>query len=79
MLVHDVELGAVARRERHRLAVLGSQPADELRVLGRADVEQLAELHGSAVVRGADEDEMHQKCVTGTRVTATSAKAASAR
>jgi hypothetical protein len=79
ILVDNVELRAVAGGERDRLTVLTRQPADELRVLRRADVELLAKLHGSPVMRCTDEDEVHQKCVTGTRATATRAKAASAR
>ena len=59
IVVDDVELGAVAGGERDRLALLTGQPADELRVLRRADVELLAELDGGPVVRGADEDEVH--------------------
>jgi hypothetical protein len=58
IVVDDVELGAVAGGERDRLALLTGQPADELRVLRRADVELLAELDWGPVVRGADEDEV---------------------
>ena len=78
----DVELGAVARREAHRLAAALREPRGER--LRRLPLERdpLAQLDRRVVVRGADEDEAdHPKCPAGmtTRTTMTSAKPASAR
>src|SRR5688572_5837815 len=81
-LVDRVDLGAVARREDDCLRAAGGEAlersAPEIRVVG----EQLTELHRSALVRGADEDEPHQKCAKGVstrRTRTTSRKPVSAR
>ena len=53
----DVQLGAVARREAHRLAADGCEPRRELRAVLAVERDPLAQLDGRVVVRGADEDE----------------------
>src|SRR5581483_10135816 len=74
----DVQLGAVARRQAHG-------PAEALRERVRlvaVECDALAQLDGSVVVRGADENELrHPKWVAGraSRTTMTSAKPVSAR
>ena len=59
--VRKVEAGAVARRECDGLAVSSGEQRDELAAESRAEGEPLSELDRSAVVRCADEDDVHQK------------------
>src|SRR5205823_3632154 len=78
----DVDLGAVARREADHLAsdLLGEPPCQRRRVVAR-ERGPLPQLDGRAMVRGADEDEVHAKWVTGraSRTTTTSANPAITR
>ena len=57
-----------------QLTGLASQRARELLRLTTVEDRPLAKLHGRAVVRDADQYELHEKCVTGRakRATATS-------
>src|SRR5581483_3065567 len=78
VLCLDIELGAVACGETDRGAELLRNRVRLVPVERNA----LAQLDGSVVVRGADEDQVHQpKCVAGraSRTRMTSAKPASAR
>ncbi len=76
LLAHEVELGAVARGEHDRLgAELGGQPPARVAV----ERDALPQLDRSAVVRDADERQLHRaKWVSG-RTSATSAKPARVR
>ena len=81
-LAHDVELGAVAGREADGLAAALREPRGERRRLLGVEGDPLPQLERRAMVRGADEDEVHHaKWVAGSaiRTTITSAKPASAR
>ncbi len=74
--VRDVELGAVARREAHRIA---ERPREHGRVVER-ERHPLAQLDRRDVMREADERERHAKWLpaSASRATITSAKPASA-
>src|SRR3954471_5274281 len=77
VIAYDVELGSGARREADRFAELARDFVGVLAV----ERDALAELDRSVMVRGADENEVHQlKCTAGSarRTTITSAKPASA-
>ena len=78
--VSEVELGAIAGREAHRLSSLGERFGE---TRGTREVERhaLAHLNGGKPVRGSDENEVHAKWLVGRpRWRAmTTAKPASAR
>ena len=80
-LVGEIELGAVARRQAHGLAGgVAETPCKLGRLIARKRG-ALPQLDGRAMVRDADEDDPHEKCVTGnaSRTTATSTNPASSR
>ena len=64
-LVGQVELGSIARREADGLARLPLEQPGKLRGLIAAERRALAQLDGGEVMRHADEDDPHEKCVTG--------------
>src|SRR5262249_4069698 len=71
--VCEIQLRPVAGGETHGLAGVAAEPARELGCLMRRQRSTLAKLDGCAVMRDADEDDPHEKCVTGraSRTTAT--------
>ena len=80
-VISQIQLGAVARREADGLAALAREPQGELARAVRVERCALPQLDGSLVVRDADEDDAHAKCVTGraSLTTTTSANPVSTR
>ena len=79
VVVSDVELGAVARREAHGFARVPREVLrDGPRIVGTKR-DALAKLDAGAVMRHADEGDPHPRCPAGSPRNATSAKPASVR
>ena len=80
-LVREIELRSVAGRETHCFARRPLEPVRKLCSLLAAERCPLAELNRRAVMGDPDEDDPHEKCVTGnaSRTTATRRKPASTR
>src|SRR5262249_52313184 len=80
-LVGEIELRPIARREAHGFPGGTAQAARQISRLLARQLRTLAELDRRTVMRDADEDDSHEKCVTGnaSRTTATSRNPASNR